>query len=84
MKRAREIAQDRVSPMIVNYRMSAGYLSPDHWVHSPEGGGRNLGEARHIYDLFNFLAGSSVRGIQAASIAPAGKQYFKNDNYDLL
>src|SRR5690348_818820 len=81
MQRIREILQDRVAPMIVNYRMNAGYLPPDHWVHSPEGGGRNLGEACHIYDLFNFLTGSSVRAIQATSIAPMGKQYFKNDNF---
>ena len=80
-KRAREILQNRVAPMIVNYRMNAGYLPPDHWVHSPEGGGRNLGEACHIYDLFNFLTGSTVRAIQAASISPTGKQYFKNDNF---
>lgn len=81
IKRAREILQDRIAPMIVNYRMNAGYLPPDHWVHSPEGGGRNLGEACHIYDLFNFLTGSTVRAIQAASISPTGKQYFKNDNF---
>lgn len=81
IKRAREILQDRIAPMIVNYRMNAGYLPPDHWVHSPEGGGRNLGEACHTYDLFNFLTGSTVRAIQAASISPTGKQYFKNDNF---
>jgi predicted dehydrogenase len=81
IKRMRDLLQGRVSPMIVNYRMNAGYLPPDHWVHSPEGGGRNLGEACHIYDLFTFLTGSSVRAIQAASITPSGKQYVKNDNF---
>jgi predicted dehydrogenase len=80
-KRVREILQNRVAPMIVNYRMNAGYLPPEHWVHSPEGGGRNLGEACHIYDLFNFLTGSSVRAIQAASITPTSNQYFKSDNF---
>ena len=81
MQRIRELLQDRAAPMIVNYRMNAGYLPPDHWVHSLEGGGRNLGEACHIYDLFNFLTGSRVRGIQAVPISPSGKQYFKNDNF---
>ena len=32
--------------------MNAGYIPMDHWVHGDEGGGRNLGEACHIYDLF--------------------------------
>ena len=43
----------RASPIIVNYRMNAGYIAADHWVHGPQGGGRNIGEACHIYDLFN-------------------------------
>lgn len=81
MKRTHEILQTRVAPMMLNYRMNAGYLPPDHWAHSSEGGGRNLGEACHIYDLFNFLTGSRVRAIQATSIAPRGKQYFKNENF---
>ena len=81
MQRSREILQDRVAPMIVNYRMNAGYLPPDHWVHSPEGGGRNLGEACHIYDLFNFLTESRPKGIQAVPISTPAKQYFKNDNF---
>lgn len=81
MKRTHEILQTRVAPMMLNYRMNAGYLPPDHWAHSSEGGGRNLGEACHIYDLFNFLTGSRVGAIQATSIAPRGKQYFKNENF---
>src|SRR6185437_14832202 len=48
----------RTSPLIVNYRMNAGYIPSDHWVHGPQGGGRNIGEACHIYDLFNALTGS--------------------------
>jgi predicted dehydrogenase len=81
LRRIREILQARVGPMIVNYRMNAGYLPPDHWVHSLEGGGRNVGEACHIYDLFNFLTGSRVKGIQAVPISTSAKQYFKNDNF---
>ncbi len=33
--------------------MNAGYIPLDHWVHGPEGGGRNIGEACHVYDLFD-------------------------------
>ncbi len=81
MQTIRKILEGRVSPMMVNYRMNAGYLPPDHWVHSTEGGGRNIGEACHLYDLFTFLTGSRVKAIQAAPISSSAKQYFKNDNF---
>jgi predicted dehydrogenase/threonine dehydrogenase-like Zn-dependent dehydrogenase len=81
LEAAREILQSRSTPMIVNYRMNAGYIPPDHWVHGPEGGGRNLGEACHIYDLFNALTNARVRSVEATAIRPTGKQWFKNDNF---
>src|SRR5262249_11544943 len=63
MKRVSDFLKP-VDPMIINYRMNAGYLPSSHWVHSAEGGGRNLGEACHIYDLFTFLTASRVASVQ--------------------
>ena len=48
------------TPLIVNYRLNAGYIPLAHWVHGPEGGGRNIGEACHMYDCFAFLADAPV------------------------
>ena len=48
--------------------MNAGFIPLDHWVHSQEGGGRNLGEACHIYDLFTHLADSKVTAISAHAV----------------
>jgi predicted dehydrogenase len=45
--------------------MNAGHIPREHWVHTEEGGGRNIGEACHIYDLFTYLIGSPVARIQA-------------------
>jgi hypothetical protein len=61
--------------MILNYRMNAGYISLDHWLHGVEGGGRNRGEACHIYDLFTYLTGSKVLKVEANAI----KQVFSSD-----
>jgi predicted dehydrogenase/threonine dehydrogenase-like Zn-dependent dehydrogenase len=55
MQYIKKILAGRSGPMMISYRMNAGYLPPDHWVHGPEGGGRNVGEACHIYDLFGYL-----------------------------
>jgi len=67
--------------MIVNYRMNAGFVPVDHWVHGDEGGGRNIGEACHIYDLFLFLTGASPVSIKAESISATGRQWKVNDNF---
>ncbi len=80
--RAKEIVAERQNPMIVNYRMNAGYIPLSHWVHTEEGGGRNIGEACHIYDLFNFLTDSEVVSIEAKSISPKSEQYASNDNFN--
>ena len=68
MRRACRRCAGRTAPMIVNYRMNAGYIPADHWVHGPEGGGRNIGEACHIYDLFNCLTGAQLDAVQASAV----------------
>ena len=71
----------RTNPMIINYRMNAGFIPLDHWVHGAEGGGRNRGEACHIYDLFTFLTGSVVVSVQASAIAPKTGYFSAADNF---
>ena len=80
-QRVHELTKDRSNPMILNYRMNAGHIPLDHWVHTEEGGGRNIGEACHIYDLFTYLAGSKVVAINAQAIKPATGFYGRNDNF---
>ncbi len=46
-----------------------------------QGGGRNLGEACHIYDLFTFLTGSKVVAVAAQGIRPATGYYSPTDNF---
>src|SRR6266550_933746 len=68
VRRVQEVLANRSTPLIVNYRMNAGSLPAGHWVHSAEGGGRNLGEACHLYDLFNALTGAPFTTVSARSI----------------
>lgn len=82
MQTIRSILAHRTTPIIANYRMNAGYIPLDHWVHGPEGGGRNIGEACHIYDLFNSIIGTpQVEVVSACSITPTSKQWARNDNF---
>ena len=80
-RRMAEVLQRRSGPFMINYRMNAGYIPLDHWVHGAEGGGRNLGEACHIYDLFTFLADSPVTEVSAQSIVPSSHHYGRTDNF---
>jgi len=80
-KKIKEILAARQGPIVVNYQMNAGFLPPDHWTQGPEGGGRNIGEACHIYDLFAYLAESEVESVNACAITPPSKRFQRNDNF---
>jgi predicted dehydrogenase/threonine dehydrogenase-like Zn-dependent dehydrogenase len=71
----------RSNPMVINYRMNAGHIPLTHWVHGDEGGGRNIGEACHLYDLFTFLTDSEVKQIQASALSPRTAHYSSSDNF---
>ena len=79
--RAKKITVERINPLIITYRMNAGFISPDHWVHSEEGGGRIIGEACHIYDLFNFLTNSEAETVDVSAISPKTEHISPRDNF---
>ncbi|MGB0721614.1 MAG: bi-domain-containing oxidoreductase [Gammaproteobacteria bacterium] len=83
-RRIQSLLAGRSNPFIANYRMNAGHIPADHWVHGPEGGGRNLGEACHIYDLFTFFTGARVETVQAVPMRPATGFYRRDDNFTAL
>jgi predicted dehydrogenase/threonine dehydrogenase-like Zn-dependent dehydrogenase len=78
--RIQEKIQNRVNPLIMQYTMNAGYVPPSAWVHTPEGGGRIIGEACHIFDLFRFLVGSSVVSISVDALKPKTASVRWDDN----
>jgi predicted dehydrogenase len=75
------IVSERKTPLIMNYQMNAGFLPADHWLRTEEGGGRNIGEACHIYDLFTFLTESEVSHIKVSSIHVACDEHADNENF---
>lgn len=78
----KKILRETTEPIIINYRMNAGYIPLDNWVHNNIGGGRNIGEACHIYDLFTFLIGSKVVSVQAQGIKKSS-YYSSTDNFSV-
>ena len=67
---AREFFRDRQTPLSINYRVNAGRIPRNHWVHDPlEGGGRIVGEVCHFVDLIHFITGSLTTRVFAESVA---------------
>ena len=80
-KYAKEIAKytsKRINPLFVHYRMNAGFIPLDHWVH--EHGGRMVGECCHIIDMMNFLTQSTIISISQESLSPINEKYSHKDN----
>lgn len=76
----REYTSKRVNPLIVHYTMNAGFIPYDSWVHTEEGGGRIVGEACHIFDLFRSLVNSPVETISIDTIKPRTASISSSDN----
>jgi predicted dehydrogenase/threonine dehydrogenase-like Zn-dependent dehydrogenase len=79
-QRAKEVLTGRQNPLIMIYRMNAGYLPPDHWTQGEEGGGRIIGEACHIIDLFRYFVDSPVVNVSATAISPLTDHVLSGDN----
>jgi predicted dehydrogenase/threonine dehydrogenase-like Zn-dependent dehydrogenase len=66
-------------PLIANFRVNAGALPLNHWLHDPViGGGRLLGEGCHFIDYLIFLVGAPPVAVSAQAL-PDGGQY-RQDN----
>jgi predicted dehydrogenase len=79
--RLRELVAERSTPLHVFYRMNAGYVPNEHWVQGAEGGGRVLGEACHVLDLFRFLVGAPAVGVSASGLRPTRSDVSPTDNF---
>lgn len=71
----------RSTPLVMIYRVNAGYIPGDSWVHDPEvGGGRLLGEICHFLDFLLFMTDSEPVQVSARGIAGTLGKYRPDDN----
>ena len=78
---AKTIIQTDNDPMVVLYRVKANPVPNDHWVQTQEGGGRVIGEACHMIDLFSFFTDSDIVSIDAESLTPNDTRLPVTDNF---
>jgi predicted dehydrogenase len=67
MEKIRNVFSERKTPLILSYRVCAGFVPKDSWVQDPAQGGRIIGEVCHFVDVLRFLVGSPIVKVQATS-----------------
>lgn len=73
---------DRHEPLYLHYRVNAGYIPPNHWVHDPQqGGGRIIGEGCHFLDFLTFLVGAPPVSVSATALPDGGR--YRQDNVSM-
>lgn len=77
----KSLLDQRTGPAVITYRMNAGALRTESWIQGPEGGGRVIGEACHIFDLFNFLIGDVPKEVGAMSVHLPSSPTAQTDNF---
>ena len=69
---------ERIGPALIHYRMNAGHMPDNHWVH--QDGGRIIGEACHNIDLVRFLIGCPVESVSYEFLNPQNGKFHSADN----
>ena len=80
---AKQIFDRLAGPLLINYRINAGFLPKDHWTQTEQGGGRILGEVCHFVDLMQFLTGSAPVEVFALSASANNTQIPDHDNVSI-
>ncbi len=66
-------------PLVLHYRVNAGFLSSDHWLNDPQqGGGRIIGEVCHFVDFLCYLTDGFPVEVETRSLANSARH--SNDN----
>jgi predicted dehydrogenase len=72
-RRLRTLLANRRGPLSMHYRVNAGFIPAESWVHDPvEGGGRLIGEGCHFLDWMRELAGAAPTRVSAESVGTDG------------
>lgn len=73
------VLQKVYEPLILNYRVNAGFIPKEHWIQDDEiGGGRLIGEGCHFIDLLIYLANSKVVEVRTEGLPNIGKYSYDN------
>ncbi len=79
-RKAREVFGEIAGPLLINYRVNAGFLPKEHWTQTEQGGGRILGEVCHFVDLMQFVTASEPVSVYATAASADNARVPDEDN----
>ena len=81
----KDYLKNRKDPLMIYYRINAGFVPSDHWVHSEEeGGSRVIGEICHFVDLIMYFTDSIPTQIFAQKVSGNNKTTVNDDNVSII
>ncbi|HEX6848047.1 MAG TPA: bi-domain-containing oxidoreductase [Chitinophagaceae bacterium] len=81
----KKLFNDLHEPLLMNYRVNAGFIPKDHWTQKENiGGGRIIGEICHFIDLMQFFTGSLPERIFAQCINSPNNKIKNDDNVSIV
>jgi len=79
--RMKELLRSRTRPLVMSYRVNAGFVPKDIWIQdSEQGGGRIIGEVCHFVDLLQHVCGGRPVEVYAASASGDDEHRMNKDN----
>jgi len=81
VRQTREFFGQRSEPMVMSYRVNAGFMDKNNWYQMKDvGGGRIIGEVCHFIDTLQYLTGADPVGVYARAIATGNAAVTAEDN----
>ena len=77
---AKEVFSSLSEPLIINYRVNAGFIPKEHWIQTEEGGGRIIGEVCHFIDFLQFITDAQPVNVFAESVSNSNIKMNNHDN----
>lgn len=71
-------------PLVMNFRVNAGFIPKDHWTQTEIGGGRIVGEMCHFIDLMQYFTDAKPIKVFAECISTTNTQMKSDDNISVI
>ena len=75
--------RDVGEPLVMMYRVNAGFLKPEFWTQAESQGGRIIGEGCHFIDCMQFMTDARPVSVYAAAIGSQNAQVKNADSVSI-
>jgi polar amino acid transport system substrate-binding protein len=84
LREVKEFFRPLQRPLVIQYRVNAGYIPKTHWTQDAiEGGGRIVGEVCHFVDVMQYLTDAEPLRVHAEAISCRDPRFIDADNVNI-